>query len=494
MSRLNKHNLTRGINYFKRNGLSKSVYKALERIERDREEKDYDSIARESMVSEEEINRQKQEEFAKSYKISILIPVYETEVSLLIETLESVARQSYGNWELCIADASKDSSRKGVIHDFCEEWNLRCTDKFGDVHSKVKYVFLDNNYGISGNSNEALKLVTGDYVALLDHDDTIEPDALYMFIKAVNINETQVKEGTLNLSRVYMAYTDEDKVNKDNTRYFDLHKKPDFDPILLLTNNYICHLLFVDANLARSVGGFHSEYDGAQDHDFILRCSEGLKKNQIIHIPKVLYHWRSTESSTAENPNAKLYAYEAGARAVEDHLKRMGIGAKVGQTEHLGFFRINYASNSQDVCKMTQSQFEALNEIQFELIRQEYIMVLADNLKPTSKDYVDGMLSCMLHEGVGAVTGKIIAKNGTIESAGFDRKKGHKSEPRFKGLNRHFSGYMHRANLQQQVTGYDRGCVLFRKKALKDIGMDIALYPEYSIYYEPGEVFKRKLL
>lgn len=492
MGRFSKHNFSRGISYLKRNGVSSSIYKVLERISRDRSESEYDEFAKKSKVSQGELARQHEEVFEHPYKISILVPIYETDYKLFVRMLESVARQSYGNWELCIADASSSNDRRAIVREFCEEWNLKCKDRFGDIFSKVNYKYLDCNKGISGNTNEALKMAHGDYIALLDHDDVIEPDALYMFMKKIQEVETDVRDGEINLRRVYMAYSDEDKVDENDSYYFDYHKKPSFDPILLLTNNYICHFLLVEINLAKSVGGFHSEYDGAQDHDFILRCSESISPEQIVHIPKVLYHWRSTLSSTAENPNAKLYAYEAGIRAVTDHLKRQGISAVVENTQHLGFYRVSFGTINRSVCEMSYSEFKNLTKAQFDLIQQEFLMILSENLKPVEKDYLAKMLNVMQLKRIGAVTGKIIAKSGRIESAGYDKIDDSGYVPRFAGLNRHYSGYMHRADIAQLVGGFTNECVLIRKAAVAQCDSNnIELKSSFGIFYQPEAVFKR---
>lgn len=492
MGRFNRSNFKRGIAYLKRNGIMESVYKVRERLLRDAEEKDYDSYARSVMASEEDLLAQREQIFERNYKISILIPAYETDPDLFIQTLESVAVQSYGNWEICIADASKNDSRRSLVREFCEKWNLKCTDKYGSIYDKVQYLFLNRNDGISANTNEALKVAKGDYIALLDHDDLLEADAFYQFIRAVNDKEVIINNGEVNLSRVYMVYSDEDKIDENNTCYFDWHRKPDFDPVLLCSNNYICHLLFVETNLARGVGGFHSEYDGAQDYDFILRCSESIDEEQIIHIPKVLYHWRSTVNSTAENPNAKLYAYEAGIRAVRDHLLRKGIRAEVYNTAHLGFYYVKYPKIEEHILVMSCSEFEKLSASMPDYLPFNYVLILADRIKATSRDCNDYLLRLMNYKDVGAVTGKIISKNGRIDSAGYDKMKDGRLSPRFKGLNRHFSGYLHRADLQQTVDGFTQDCVLIKKEAMLISDGEMEIKPGYRVCFEPKAVFIKR--
>lgn len=484
MGRFNKSNLIRGISYLQRNGFSAAFYNALERLQRDRDEASFIDKLPSGDELTKIVEEQRNDRLAKEVKISILIPAYETDYELFMKTLDSVAMQSYGNWELCIADASKTDDRRQIVRDFCEKWNLSCSDRFGKMYDKVIYKHLESNLGISGNTNQALEMATGDYIALLDHDDLLDPRALYEFVKELSSRK----------DRIYLAYTDEDKVSEDGNRYFDFHIKPDFDPALLCTNNYICHFTFVETNYARGVGGFHSEYDGAQDHDFFLRCTESLEMNQVLHIPKFLYHWRSTASSTAENPNAKLYAYEAGKRAVTDHLKRIGIDAKVSNTAHLGFFEIEYENLNRPVLIMDEKEFAQCDDDSLKVRQEKYIMITSSSLKEKSPDTVRRMLSCMNLDYVGAVTGKIIGKNGRIESAGYDKIECGELRARFGGLNSHFSGYLHRADIAQLVGAFTEECVLLRKDAVESFHPHIVLKKDFHIYYEPKAEFKRKHL
>lgn len=174
---------------------------------------------------------------------------------------------------------------------------------------------LGDNLGISGNTNAALRMAKGDFIILADHDDTIPEHALYEVAKTINGHPD-----------CDVIYSDEDKLDMDGGALFDPHFKPDFNPDLLTSVNYICHLFVVKRALLDRVGGFRHEFDGAQDYDFIFRCTENAK--EICHIPKVLYHWRCHQESTASNPESKLYAFEAGARAIMAHYERCGIPAE----------------------------------------------------------------------------------------------------------------------------------------------------------------------
>lgn len=481
----------RGISFLSRNGIKETVIKVAERLTRDKDEATYNSIAHSLLPDDETVKMQRERRFERAYKFSILVPLYETDHEIFRKMLSSVGNQTYTNWELILVDASRTDERRNIVRDFCEEFYLECSDSYGKIYDKVKYIFLGGNKGISENTNEALNNATGDYVVLLDHDDSLSVTALFDVMWNIGEKELIQENGVVKLKKIMAVYSDEDKVNEDDTEYFDHHIKPDFDPILLCSNNYVCHLFVVDRSLAMSVGGFKSEYDGAQDHDFIIRCLEGLKSDQIIHIPKVLYHWRSSKSSTAANPSAKMYAYESGRKAVRDHLIRVGIKARVENTSSLGFFRIEYENLNRPVVSLSKKQFDEMSSEQINSLSQEFILILSDELKPLNPLYIEKMMCCMQHDYVGAVTGKIIGKNGKIESAGFDVSKG-VAIPRFSGLNRHFSGYLHRASLQQLVGGFSSDVVLVRTQAVQSYKPEIKLRDGYRVYYEPGVLFKRK--
>ena len=434
------------------------MYKALERIDRDRIEASY---ALET-VDDATLQAQRGRIFKDPRMFSILVPVYETDQRLLRIMLESVGDQTYENWELIIADASIDSSRQKTVLGFQKE--------YGFADDKVRYIRINDNKGISANTNIALDAAIGDYIALLDHDDVLEKTALFDIMCAI---EKREQEGlSVPGEKVMVAYTDEDKVSEDGSRYFDVNRKPDFDPVLLCTNNYICHFLVIDAGLVKSVGGFRPKYDGAQDHDLVLRCTRGLNREEIVHVPKVLYHWRSIAGSTSGDPTSKLYAYEAGKKAVSDHLEEGGINARVTDSPHLGFFEIEYLGPLRD--------------------KESFLISISPKLKALDPKCIDSMLSVMQLPYVGIVTGKIIGTNGRIESAGFDVDDEGNKTARFSGLNRHFSGYMHRAGIDQLVDSCSPDCMVVRKEAVERYDPDIKLKDGYFVYFDPRAVFKRK--
>jgi glycosyltransferase involved in cell wall biosynthesis len=246
--------------------------------------------------------QQASESLALQPLISILIPVYNTPESWIRRCIDSVLRQSYPYWELCIAD---DASNLPHIRQILEQYEAR--------DSRVKVVYRDSNGHISEASNSALALATGEWIALLDHDDELPPHALFMVAKTINERPN-----------AQLIYSDEDKIDEQGKR-FDPYFKPDWNPDLFLSQNMITHLGVYHANLVHDVGGFRKGYEGSQDYDLALRCIERLGDEQIIHIPYVLYHWRAISGSTAMGVGEKSYAALAAERALKDHLARTGV-------------------------------------------------------------------------------------------------------------------------------------------------------------------------
>lgn len=277
-------------------------------------EVDYDLWVREKMVSRKQQKRQKAQQFAETPLFSVVIPLYNTPEKFLKEIVDSVLRQTYAKVELCLADGSSDAR----VEEFLKK-------RYGR-DARLRYLKLEENRGISENTNAAIQMAQGDFIVFADHDDVLALDALYEMAAAVNQDP-----------EIDVIYTDEDKINRSGTAYFGPHFKPDFNRELLCCNNYICHLFAVRKDLLQKIGSLNPEYDGAQDYDFVLRCCE--QANKIHHIPKVLYHWRTHPDSTAGNPASKAYAFEAGRRAVKAHFDRIGIEAEAENTRMLGRYR-----------------------------------------------------------------------------------------------------------------------------------------------------------
>ena len=482
-SRLNKQNIERGINYLKRNGVKEAFYKASERLSRDEDEADYETWLGIHLPDGEELMRQRKQSFLHEYKISILVPTYETNPVFLREMIESVFEQSYMKWELCIADGSSSDVVKNCVMDMIGKY----ADKV--CGQRIKYQKLDKNYGISINTNKALEMATGDYIGLLDHDDLLTPNALFEVMQA--LQESAKTVGSVSTNTICALYSDEDKVDGCDSRYFDYHKKPDYNLDLLRSNNYICHFFVVKTRIAREVGGFRTEFNGAQDHDFILRCVENLSGRSIKHISKVLYHWRAHMESTADNPESKLYAYEAGKHAIEAHLERMNVEAEVLYTPHLGFFRVRYIPREEKVSILTKEAWDAMEPGDLEQIEDEYIMIMNDNLRPLTRNWQAELLGHLMRKEVGAVGGKVYDSRGRIESAGYLKNEEGRLTANFKGMRRHYSGYLHRACLQQEVDGLPLDCMMIKKSALVLLDSKYVMSKDYIAVFDPFAEFRR---
>ena len=389
MGRINRANIRKTIYYLKRNGILNTWYAARERMEETKKEPyHYQPPA------EQELMRQRANPPAYQGLISVVVPAYHTAPQYLRELTDSLLQQTYSNWELILADASADESVEKVIKTYSDE--------------RIHYVRLKGNAGISRNTNCALEYASGEYIGLLDHDDVLTEDALYKIATAVARRKQAGAE-------VKMLYSDEDKCDSGRTLYFEPNRKEKFNLDLLLSNNYICHFLVMESRLMKELG-FRTEYDGAQDYDLVLRAAERLmeRPEQIVHIPKVLYHWRCHSASTAENPQSKQYAYEAGRRALQDFADRQGWNARVAHLRHLGFYKI------------------------------EYITHVFQNRRD-----------------IGAVGGRVLQKGKVVG--------GRLSEDGvfvYEGLPKAYSGYLHRAVLSQDADAVDIRCIQIRTECI----------------------------
>lgn len=312
--------IEKGLMYLQHYGIRRTVTKTfLKAIGHDQEHYSYRKFLKAHPVTEEELDKQCHTVFTYNPVISIVIPLYNTPENFLTELIQSFTAQTYPNWQLCLGDGSPKDGLKDII--------LKATG--GQWDDRIVYKKLEGNTGIAGNTNAALELATGSFIGFTDHDDLITPDAMFYIAKALNEDNT-----------IEAIYSDEDKIDMEGKEYFLPHFKSDFNLDLLCSHNYITHLFVARADLVKASGGIKSEFDGAQDHDFDLRILEQCKN--IYHIPRVLYHWRTHPLSTADHPEAKMYAYENGRRAVEEHYKRIGVPARVELDTHLGYYRTIY--------------------------------------------------------------------------------------------------------------------------------------------------------
>lgn len=302
---LRRENKARNLHVLKSRGVGGFVDFVKEEIYTESEK--YAYWWKKNQVTAKELKEQAAHRFSYEPKISIVIPLFNTPEKYLKELIDSVVAQSYGNWELCLADGSTSPKTGAYIK------------KHYGSESRIVYRKIEENLGIAGNTNFAISMGIGEFMMFCDHDDVVAPNALFECVKAINENP-----------KTDIVYTDEDLINSDGTVHSSPRFKPDFNFDFLRSINYICHIFMVRKSLIDRVGMLRKEYDGAQDYDFILRCCE--QTEHIAHVPKVLYHWRAHDNSTAGNPESKQYAVDAGKRALEEHYRRMGYEAVVENT------------------------------------------------------------------------------------------------------------------------------------------------------------------
>lgn len=479
----------RGLRYVRQYGAGKLYRKVTERRRRNKAEAGYPDWLKGQLPGKAQDAEQRKTSFSYAPVISILVPAYETPERFLREMIESVLNQSYEKLELCIADGSPSNKVEGIVKVYEKK------------DSRIRYRHLTENLGISDNTNAALDLATGEYVGLLDHDDLLLPGALFEIVKAWN------EEGQTDV-----VYTDEDKIDMEGSRHFAPHFKPDFNPEYLRSNNYICHFFVVRRAIALEIDGFQTAFDGAQDHDFILRCTE--EADGVLHLPKVLYSWRSHRASTATNPESKLYAYEAGKRAVAAHLKRIGLNGSLKSTDNYGFYRVVYPGAPETL----KNSFEKLdrqtgvNVVYYHKVcnisvtisgKEDYVLFLHvqnENVPRVNRDFLTLLKACCDRPTTGMACARV-----------YDRKKRLTTDVRMAGVRDPFSGgmqglkagytgYFHRAVLQQEPE-VPTDCFLMRREVLwklRESGVKGEAAPAelakalrglgFHIYYEPWAV------
>lgn len=493
------------LRYWKNYGLKNTIKKVCQKLSGQRDYGNYEDFLKKYGVKEEELARQRQEVFENGPCFSIAVPLYQTKEKYLREMIESVQAQTYTNWELCLADGSgREHSLQPVVGEYIAK------DK------RIKYCLLDSNEGIAGNTNEALKMADGDFVVLTDHDDLLSPEALYQCAKAVQ-KEPQTD----------VIYSDEDKVDMSGKKFFEPHFKSDYNIDLLCTMNYICHLFVVRKDVMERAGLFESCYDGAQDHDFILRCTE--KAEHIVHIPKVLYHWRCHAQSTSENPESKLYAFENGCKAVKAHYDRIGIPAEVEQGPFYGMYRTHYLWKEQplvsilipnkdhaaDLKKCMDSIEEKSTYRNFEFIivennsteeetfayykeiekrdnvrvlyykedfnysrinnfgakeaNGEYVLLLNNDTEMIEPDSIKEMLDVCMRPDVGIVGAKLLYEDNTIQHAGVIIGFGGVAGHAFIGQDRDDNGYFSRIISVQNLSAVTAACLMVRRSVFDEV-------------------------
>lgn len=456
--------------------------------------------------SEEELKRQRETVFGWEPKISIIVPTYRTPLEYLQEMIDSVRNQSYQNWELCIADGSED-----------DETVRKELERYSQIDSRIKYKILEKNLGIAGNTNAALELVSGEYTGLFDHDDILAPNALHEIVKALQEDKYDI------------IYTDEDKITGDTKEHIDPNFKPDFSMDLFRSHNYITHFFVAKTEIINKIGGFRSEYDGSQDYDLMFRCIEN--SNKIKHIPMILYHWRIHMNSVAGDPSSKMYAYEAGKKAIEDHLERMGVDAAVEHLGLWGMYHVRYAVHGEplvsiiipnkdhvkdlDLCisslfeKSVYQNFEiiivennsneeetfvyydelkerhdnirvirwengfnyaAINNYAVQYAKGNYLLFLNNDTELIAPESITEMLGLCMREEVGAVGAKLLYADDTVQHAGVVVGFGNYAGHVNTGIGRDDYGYMVRARINCNYSAVTAACMMTKKSLFQQVG------------------------
>lgn len=387
---------------------------------------------RDNSLTDEQITHQLNTQFANKVLISVCVPVYNTDKAQFEQMLYSVLNQTYPYFELCIVDAS--SAQYTYIKDII--------DKASD--DRIKYKKLYKNKGIVGNSNEACAMASGEYIALLDHDDVLSRDALYCVKNEIDNGADYI-------------YSDEASFSKSINKPDIIHFKPDYSIFNLRGNNFICHLSVFRKRLFDEVGGFRQGFDGSQDHDLTLRICEISKK--VTHIPRVLYYWRVHKNSVAMDISAKPYCLTTGVKAVESHLNRMGINANVSNAvSDSAVYRVDYKIHIKPV---------VINSIyNIGGVTSEYIIVADKNME-INQDTINELAQYIQLDNVGAVCGKVV-NNGRIQCGGISIKKDICYD--YENTSIYSEGYMKRLKYAQATDSINPYVFAVKKTIVNAIG------------------------
>lgn len=491
--------------YYQQFGVKQTLKRAGEKLLK-KDSITYKAWLLKNQPSERILENQKKHHFVYEPKISIIVPLYKTPEKYLDEMIESVKSQTYGNWELCLSDGSGKNSP--IKEKLCQ---------YEKKDARIKVVYNEKQLHISDNTNEALKICTGDFIAFGDHDDLFAPNALYECVKEINRDRS-----------VDMIYTDEDKITMDGKEHFQPHFKSDFNIDMLRSMNYICHLLVVKRSLYEKVGFLKHEFDGAQDYDFVLRCVENTE--HISHIPMILYHWRAHKESTAENPESKRYAFEAGKRAVEAHYQRVGIQAEVEMGELLGIYRTKYHLDTEplvsiiiptkdhieDLDKCIQSiekratyknieyiiiennsekeetfeyyeklkkenprvklvvwekefNYSRINNFGVQYASGEYLLFLNNDTEIINENVIEEMLGYCMRDDVGIVGARLYYEDDTVQHAGVVVGLGGVAGHAFVGAAKDDPGYFRRIFVAQDYSAVTAACLMSKRKVFDEV-------------------------
>ncbi len=472
----------------------------------DKKDREYAIWKEKTMPGKKELEEQSSKIFSENTRISIVMPVYRPHLPHMKQMIDSILAQTYGNWELCVAYAGRENDEAGQY-----------LNELVRTSRKVKVKFLSKNDGIAGNTNEAIKLASGEWIAFVDQDDLLRQDALYEYARAIHMKDVDV------------LYCDEDKLNDETGVFFEPHFKPDFNMDLLCSNNYICHMLMVRTSIVKQVGELDNAMNGAQDHDFILRCCQYTKK--FGHISKILYSWRCHADSTSLNPESKMYAYDAGKNAIEQHYARLGISASVETMIPRGWYKTTFHHKTQPlvsilipnkdhaedltrcinsiltkatwqnyeiliiennstktetfecyrhlmqqdarVCVITwegEFNYAAINNFAAEKARGEYLLLLNNDTELITPDAIESMLGYCQREDVGAVGAKLYYEDDTVQHAGVLVGVSEGADHVFLRYKKENPGYMGRAIVSQDLSAVTAACMLVKKALYEQVG------------------------
>lgn len=415
------------------------------------------------LPTEEELEKERETAFSYLPKISVVVPTYMTPKNFLEELIESVLAQTYPNWELCIADGSLDDEVKVVAQSYMEQ------------DDRIRYEKLADNTGISGNTNAGFAMASGEYIGLLDHDDLLTANALFEVVESLNkfVYEEQSDEKRLVVSEdmPQLLYSDEDKVSVGTEGYFEPHFKPDYNEELLHHYNYICHFVVFKKNLLEKAGFLDAAYDGAQDYDFVLRCTEVLPPEQIYHIPKILYHWRVHEASTAATSASKDYAYEAAKRAVAAHLKRTGTSAQVETAKGREFIQVTYKLPKEESRSAMLQEADKLGETYYIVKQARGVRNPSKNWQQNMKRYFSEREDAGVDNNrkIGMVGGKLI-RGSHVLSCGYTYDEKGNVFPLFHGQKVYHKGYYRRAVAAQDVSMVSLDFCMIDREAYQKVG------------------------
>lgn len=497
--------------YYQQFGLCQTILRCYEKLS-GRESTTYEIFRMKYMPGKKQLELQRKKSFPVEPEFAVVVPLYRTPKKYLDDMIQSVLAQTYGRWKLYLSDGSGPDSPL-----------LKKLEGYAAQDERIVVIQNRESLKIVENTNRALKEVTEDYIVFLDHDDMLTPDALYECVRAIN------KEGGADI-----IYTDEDKVSSNGKKYYQPHFKPDFNLDFLRSANYMCHLYVVSRKLFEQVGFLREEYEGSQDYDFILRCVELARR--IIHIPKILYHWRIHPGSVAGNPESKKYAYEAGRRAISAHYERVGIHADI-EFMSPGYYRTVYTDDkrplvsviipnkdhkedlrrciesleNEDVYKNleiiivennseTEEIFDYYKELEicyknicvlyyekefnysaiqnFAAARAqgEYLLLLNNDVWMAGEDGIKELVAYGTRSDVGIVGARLFYPDDTIQHAGVIVGLGGVAGHAFLGMPREDPGYFCRAVCVQDYSAVTAACMLVRKEVFWEAGgMDTEL-------------------